>query len=81
MHLDTLAIEKEQRRLEQENTQLKAILKQFLDGVSVNEDVLKQPNPLLVINGKVNLNHLPVTAGRGGTDPRYEREDTAPLER
>merc|ERR1719262_1820644 len=58
--LDSLAIDKEKQRLEKENVQLRSILKQFLDGVSVNEDVLAQPNPLLVVNGKVNLNHMPV---------------------
>merc|ERR1712137_844290 len=58
--LDHLAIDQEGKRLQKENTQLRSILKQFLDGVSVNEDVLSQPNPLLVINGKVNLNHVPV---------------------
>eukprot|EP00929_Paragymnodinium_shiwhaense_P009393 TRINITY_DN11355_c0_g1_i1.p1 TRINITY_DN11355_c0_g1~~TRINITY_DN11355_c0_g1_i1.p1 ORF type:complete len:488 (-),score=219.68 TRINITY_DN11355_c0_g1_i1:201-1664(-) len=58
--LDYLAIEQEGKRLQKENVQLRSILKQFLDGVSVNEDVLSQPNPLLVVNGKVNLNHVPV---------------------
>lgn len=58
--LDHLAIEQEGKRLEKENLQLRSILKQFLDGVSVNEDVLSAPNPLLVVNGKVNLNHVPV---------------------
>merc|ERR1711918_313880 len=45
--LDHLAIEKERQRLEKENVQLRSILKQFLDGVSVNEDVLSQPNALM----------------------------------
>jgi len=58
--LDHLAIDQEGKRLQKENVQLRSILKQFLDGVSVNEDVLSQPNPLLVVNGKVNLNHVPV---------------------
>jgi len=58
--LDQLAIEQEGKRLQKENLQLRSILKQFLDGVSVNEDVLAAPNPLLVVNGKVNLNHVPV---------------------
>jgi len=58
--LDHLAIEQERTRLTRENAQLRAILKQFLDGVSVNGDVLSNPNPLLVVNGKVNLNHVPV---------------------
>merc|ERR1719262_257674 len=58
--LDSLAIDKEKQRLEKENQQLRSLLKQFLDGVSVNEEVLSNPNPLLVVNGKVNLNHIPV---------------------
>merc|ERR1712070_1036159 len=58
--LDHLAIEQEEKRLNKENVQLRSILKQFLDGVSVNEDVLAHPNPLFVVNGKVNLNHVPV---------------------
>jgi len=58
--LDHLAVEQEGKRLTKENVQLRSILKQFLDGVSVNEDVLSNPNPLLVVNGKVNLNHVPV---------------------
>merc|ERR1712070_1230167 len=58
--LDHLAIEQEKQRLQRENVQLRSILKQFLDGVSVNEDGLSGPNPLLVVNGKVNLNHIPV---------------------
>lgn len=57
--LDHLAIEQEGKRLHKENLQLRSILKQFLDGVSVNEEVLSQPNPLLVVNGKVKLNHVP----------------------
>lgn len=60
VQLDYLAIEQERRCLEKENQQLRSIHKQFLDGVSVNEDVLAQANPLLVVNGKVNLNHVPV---------------------
>merc|ERR1711920_467224 len=35
--LDHLAIEQEGKRLQKENLQLRSILKQFLDGVSVNE--------------------------------------------
>ncbi|CAK9061079.1 Dynein regulatory complex subunit 2 (Coiled-coil domain-containing protein 65 homolog) (Flagellar-associated protein 250) [Durusdinium trenchii] len=58
--LDLHAVEQEGKRLTKENVQLRSILKQFLDGVSVNEDVLSAPNPLLVVNGKVNLNHVPV---------------------
>ncbi len=60
VHLDVLAIKKERFRLKTENTQLRSILKQFLDGVAVSEDILSKPNPLLVVNGKVNLNYVPM---------------------
>ena len=52
--LDNLAIDKEHGRLSQENAELREILKQYLDGISVNEDVLNNPeNPLLVVNSKL----------------------------
>jgi hypothetical protein len=60
-YLDLFAVDTERARLEAENNQLRSILKQVLDGVSVNEEVLRAANPLLVVNGKVNLNHMPVT--------------------
>jgi hypothetical protein len=58
--LDKLAIEKQKATLEKENMFFKSLLKQYLDGVSVNDDVLNSNNPLLVINSKVNLNRPPV---------------------
>jgi hypothetical protein len=48
----------------------KSLLKQYLDGVSVNDDVMNANNPLLVVNNKVNLNKPPVEkmdAGAGKT--------------
>jgi len=61
VYLDLFAVDKEKNRLEKENNQLRSILKQVLDGVSVNDEVMNSHNPLLVVNGKVNLNHMPVT--------------------
>ena len=58
--LDKLFVERERDRLRKENEDLQNILKQYLDGISVNPEVLKQPNPLLVVNGRVNLNAPPV---------------------
>ena len=58
--LDKLAIEKQKATLEKENMFFKSLLKQYLDGVSVNDDVINASNPLLVINSKVNLNRPPV---------------------
>eukprot|EP00920_Eleutheroschizon_duboscqi_P013315 GHVT01031384.1.p1 GENE.GHVT01031384.1~~GHVT01031384.1.p1 ORF type:complete len:314 (-),score=39.02 GHVT01031384.1:1066-2007(-) len=58
--LDTLAIRREKKTVMEENAQLRSILRQFLDGVSVNDEVLNKPNPLFVVNGKMELNHLPM---------------------
>lgn len=53
--LDVMAIEREKERLRNENGDLRSILKQYLDGISVNEDVINNPNPLLVVNHKTNI--------------------------
>jgi len=39
---------------------LKSLLKQYLDGISLNDDVLKHNNPLFVVNNKINLTRPPV---------------------
>jgi len=54
--LDKLQIEKEHERLTKENGDLQSILKQYIDGISVNEDVMNGMNPLMVVNGRVNMN-------------------------
>ena len=59
--LDAHTISKEETRLRGENADLQEILKQYLDGISVNDEVIKRSNPLVVVNGRVNLNRpLPV---------------------
>jgi len=58
--LDKLAIHKQKEQLEKDNTILKSMLKQYLDGISLNDDVLKNMNPLLVVNNKIKINKLPV---------------------
>ncbi len=65
VHLDKLAIDKQKATLEKENLFFKNLLKQYLDGVSVNDDVINANNPLLVINNKVNLNRPPVIPEEG----------------
>ena len=60
MLLDKLAIEKQKTQLEKENQILKTMLKQYLDGISVNDEVIRNPNPLLVVNNKINIERLPI---------------------
>ncbi|KAF0685817.1 Aste57867_22339 [Aphanomyces stellatus] len=61
--LDAMAIAKEKERLEMENRELQAVLKQYLDGISVNEQVMSSINPLLVVNGRLTLNQGATSAG------------------
>jgi hypothetical protein len=53
--LDVMAIERERDRLSSENSDLRSILKQYLDGISVNEDVINARTPLLVVNNQTNI--------------------------
>ena len=46
-----------------QNQDLRLILKQYLDGVSVNEEVMAGTNSLLVVNHKLKLN-VPVGSRR-----------------
>ncbi|KND01614.1 uncharacterized protein SPPG_03412 [Spizellomyces punctatus DAOM BR117] len=65
--LDRLALEKQRGQLQEENEHLRNILKQYLDGISVNETVLDHANPLVVVNGRTNAalshphSHLNIT--------------------
>ena len=57
--LDSIAIDKEKERLQIENAQLQDLIQQFVDGTHLNEAVLAHDNPLFVVNGRANLNHVP----------------------
>lgn len=61
--LDKFALSKEKEGLERQNEDLRLILKQYLDGVSVNEEVMAGTNSLLVLNDKLQLN-VPVGSRR-----------------
>ncbi|KAK2173222.1 hypothetical protein NP493_892g03010 [Ridgeia piscesae] len=68
--LDRVALDKEKSDLMHENQQLRTLLKQYLDGISVNDEILNQVNPLFVVNHRTNVNirlNVPVT------DPRIQR--------
>ena len=53
--LDKVALDKEKEVLMKENQQLRTLLKQYLDGISVNDEILSQVNPLFVVNHKTNV--------------------------
>eukprot|EP00698_Gefionella_okellyi_P005414 TRINITY_DN14964_c0_g1_i1.p1 TRINITY_DN14964_c0_g1~~TRINITY_DN14964_c0_g1_i1.p1 ORF type:complete len:502 (+),score=145.78 TRINITY_DN14964_c0_g1_i1:63-1568(+) len=54
VELDKAALAREKEALQQENEDLRKILKQYLDGITINEDVLSTANPLLIVNKKSN---------------------------
>ncbi|XP_078057430.1 dynein regulatory complex subunit 2 [Mustelus asterias] len=54
--LDQVVLQQEKSTLLQENSRFRQLLKQYLDGISVNEEILSNLNPLIVINNKTNVN-------------------------
>lgn len=60
--LDRMALEQKRAVLREENEHLRSILKQYLDGLTVNEEVLGELNPLFVVNGRTNA---PLNRGVG----------------
>ena len=53
--LDKASLDKEKQMLSTENAQLRLLLKQYLDGISVNDEVLSHNNPLLIVNNRSNV--------------------------
>mmetsp|Transcript_4115 Transcript_4115/g.5564 ORF Transcript_4115/g.5564 Transcript_4115/m.5564 type:complete len:523 (-) Transcript_4115:126-1694(-) len=58
--LDKLAIEQEKLRLQEENRELKMVLQQYLDGITITEDAVNKPNSLMIVNGRVDREMVPV---------------------
>jgi hypothetical protein len=57
--LDGIAVDKEKERLVEENAQLEDLIDQYVQGLQLNGRVLDEDNPLFVVNGRANLNHVP----------------------
>jgi hypothetical protein len=68
--LDKIAIQQQKDIYKKENQTLKNILKQYIDNISINDDVISHENPLLVTY-KAKVEPVPVekitasTLGRG----------------
>jgi dynein regulatory complex subunit 2 len=63
VQLDQLALDQKLKALGEENAYLKAILRQYLDGIAVNQDVLAHANPLVIVNGITNA-PMPKSLGK-----------------
>lgn len=48
--LERLCLEREKKVVGWENQQLRILVKQYLDGISVNDEVLQQQNSLLMLS-------------------------------
>ncbi|KAM9321401.1 dynein regulatory complex subunit 2 [Gastrophryne carolinensis] len=67
--LEHWALEREKTVLSQDNEKLRLLLKQYLDGISVSNEVLSKQNPLLILNNSSGLQQkvlpqVPVTDKR-----------------
>lgn len=58
--LDRLAIQKQKETLSKDNQMLKSLLKQYLDGISLNDEVLRTNNPLFIVNNRIQITQEPV---------------------
>lgn len=58
--LDKVAMDKEKSTLLDENQRLRTVLKQYLDGISVNDEILSNVNPLFVVNQQTNVPYVTV---------------------
>jgi len=52
--LDTFALDAKKKKLQEENDKLKLILKEYLEGISISEEILAKKNTLLVVNNQTN---------------------------
>jgi len=69
--LDKASLDKEKQMLSTENAQLRLLLKQYLDGISVNDEVLSNSNPLFIINNRTNVRmNVPVGNGLAERSPK-----------
>lgn len=59
VRLEQLSLEQSKEALLQDNLKLRQLLKQYLDGISVNDEVLSQINPLMIVNQQSLLPSLP----------------------
>jgi hypothetical protein len=73
--LDNAAIHQEKFHLQNENSKLRALLKQYLDGISVNDDVMNQRKNNLLMTQRMATQQRPVvqkavvTVQAGGAGP------------
>ena len=63
--LDVIAIKKQKTEVERQNESLRSMLQQYYDGFTVNNVVMTNENPLLMIDNKSAINYVLEGAKRG----------------
>lgn len=56
--LDVIAIKKQKSEIEKQNEVLRSLLQQYYDGFTVNNLVMTNENPLLIIDNKNTLSNV-----------------------
>lgn len=67
--LEVLSLQHRRVQLLEISGKLREMLKQYLDGISVSDEVLSQLNPLFIVNHRSNLPQLSVPAQAGEKGP------------
>ncbi|XP_059103458.1 dynein regulatory complex subunit 2 isoform X2 [Peromyscus eremicus] len=67
--LEVLSLEHRRGQLLDISGKLREMLKQYLDGISVSDEVLSQLNPLFIVNHRSNLPQLPAPTPSGDGKP------------
>ncbi|XP_056654313.1 dynein regulatory complex subunit 2 [Monodelphis domestica] len=57
--LEQLSLERRRTQLLETNEKLRQMLKQYLDSISVSDEVMSQLNPLLIVNNRSNIPPTP----------------------
>jgi len=56
--LDKVAVDKERSIVASQNQHLRTLLKQYLDSISVSDEVLSKANSLLIINSRTSAPYV-----------------------
>ena len=52
--LETLSLEREKKKLDERNRYLRGLITKYMNGLAVKDDVLNQPNTLVIVNQNTN---------------------------
>jgi hypothetical protein len=74
--LDMHTLKNEEQKLMRKNTALRAKLQKFQDGVTINDRVISDNNPLIVINGKMTPKSFTLTSTSSSSSLSSKKKDS-----